>query len=98
MYDPQFAILRALLSLCATLGLIVICGWAWRTYGQNIKWPAAAKPKARRLQVMETQRLTPTTTLHLVKLDTTELLLSTTATQTTLIHTTENKKSAKVKS
>lgn len=101
MYDPALTILRAVLSLCATLGLIVLCGWVWRTYGQNWNWPRPAVPPARRLQVLETRRLNQHTTLHLVRLDHTELLLATTAAQTTLITSlnpaTPAGKSAKVK-
>ena len=102
MYDPTLALLRALASLSFTLGLLVIAAWVWRRYGQHFSAKLGltgrgAAPQ-RRLAVLETQRLNQHTTLHLVQLDDTELLLSTTAAQTTLIHTTTKPKTAKVKS
>lgn len=102
MYDPTLAIFRALASLCVTLGLIVIAAYVWRRYGQQFTGKlglgTGTVARQRRLNIIESQRLSQTTTLHLVQLDDTELLVSTSAAQTTLIHTTTKPKTAKLKS
>ncbi len=101
MPDLLLTALRALASLSVTLGLIVIVGYLWRRYGSHVshRLTLAPGPKPRRrLNILESQRLSPTTTLHLIKLDDTELLISSTNAQTTLIHTPTQPKSAKLKS
>lgn len=105
-FDPVLAITRAVASLCVTLGLMVLLAWAWRRYGQpfshKLGLAGQAAVPTNRLTVLETKRLTPTTTLHLIRDGDTEHLLATTAAQTTLIHTRpaapSTPKSAKLKS
>ncbi|PZP38625.1 MAG: hypothetical protein DI585_06860 [Pseudomonas fluorescens] len=92
--------LRAFVSLCVTLGLIVLLGWAWKRYGQPFshKMGLSETAPARRLNVIESRRLNPTTTLYLVNEGDAEHLIATTAAQTTLISTRKLAKPAKLKS
>lgn len=86
MTDLFLPLLRAIASLSVTLGLIVLLGWAWKRYGSAFNQPLA--PKQHRLKVLESKRLNQHTTLHLVQDDTTEHLLATTASGTTVIRST----------
>jgi flagellar biogenesis protein FliO len=98
MSDLTLSFIRAIVSLSVTLGLIVLVGWVWKNYGQTF---IAFTPKAKttpRLNVLESRKLNPTTTLHLVRHDDTEHLIATTSAQTTLISTRSLAKSSKVKS
>ncbi len=89
-------LLRMLVSLAATLGLMLLLAMAYKRFGSPFTPPA---PRAEpRLKVLATQRLNPTTTLYLIsKDDTEEHLLAVTAAQTTVISRTEKKNRAKVK-
>lgn len=114
MLDPAYtssastslALLRALASLCATLGLIILLAWVWRRYGQpfshKLGLTQSSESVAPRLMILESKRLSQTTSLHLVKDGDTEHLIATTAAQTTLISTrqvqSQATKSGKVKS
>lgn len=97
--SPDLALLRALLSLVATLSFMLLLAWGWRRFGHRLGLPGTliAPRPAKRLQALETLRLNPHTTLHIVKHDDTEHLIATTAAQTTIIHTRPAKKSGRVK-
>lgn len=99
MTDLTISLLRAIASLSATLGLIVLLGWAWKRYGQPFSGTLA--PREQRLTVLETKRLNQHTTLHLVQDGDTEHLLAATASTTTLLRsspsTNKTKNSAKAK-
>jgi flagellar biogenesis protein FliO len=86
-------LLRALISLCITLGLLVILAWAWKRWGSGFKLPTPSS----RLSVIETKRLSAQTTLHLIKLDDTEHLIATTPTGTTILQTSTSQPANKKK-
>lgn len=93
-------LLRMLASLAVTLGLMLLLALFYKRYGTPFATPPARRTEPR-LNVLETKRLNPTTTLYLVRHDTTEHLLAVTNGQTTLISTTpispKHSKPAKVK-
>ena len=89
-------IVRMLASLSVTLGLMFLLAWAYRRFGNPFQH-APKKATESRLTVLESARLTPTTTLYLVKDGTTEHLLAVTGAQTTVIRSTPAAKPAKVK-
>lgn len=93
-------LLRMLASLAVTLGLMLLLAMLYKRYGTPFATPHIKRAEPR-LNVLETKRLNPTTTLYLVKHDTTEHLLAVTNGQTTVISSTaisqSKPKTAKVK-
>ncbi len=89
-------LLRMLASLAVTLGLMLLLAMAYKRYGTPFANPQTKRAEPR-LNVLETKRLNPTTTLYLVRYDDTEHLLSVTNGQTTVISSTAKLKPAKVK-
>lgn len=69
---------QALLALAATLALMLAGVWLVRRFGPQWGLPLLpARPaKQPRLKLMETLRLSPTLSLHLVQLDDTEHLIA----------------------
>lgn len=96
MSDLSLTLLRAIVSLSVTLGLIVLLGWAWKRYGQP--FGKALAPKLQRLDIIETKRLNQHTTLHLVQDGDTEHLIASTSSQTTLLRSHKTNKTPKAKS
>jgi len=93
-------LLRMLASLAVTLGLMLLFALAYKRYGTPFA-NTSLKRTEPRLNVLESKRLNPTTTLYLVQHDATEHLLAVTNGQTTVISSTttspKTTKAAKVK-